>query len=1359
MLVPQPTSFTFSDPDSLHYALVPSPSQPCDLAPSLAPAHPQTRIHVAVGASTLSRPTRQHRQRRPRNLLKSNSSTIYGLWDIKIKSEHRSFSKAKAKAGARGSKRDTADNQQSAESGMSRADGSFQGQNIPLHASSSGGSKLKEGMPETPEASSPASQDLLQPSQADVVASNATTEWTIGQQHSERIHVRSHAAVDPSLVPQTNASRSMPAHVRSDDGSSSAVADPLSARSKFLKAIGKFRSRHLQQKRLDSNTPAAGPETASATSHASRLTVSLSNASASHVPPPMHRDQDFAVQSGTPNLPANDLASDSYSVSMNSYVGQPLSERRSEHPSDINMTDSALQSPLRLTEDCPASSSLRIKLKNRVHNTLASIKSSSNLRDRARLQAVAAVAPVSSESTPEHQQQEPSPSSDFASDPQVPSPRSRHAFWSFPRRRPDSTETTASRQIPWSTNTGPSSVTEQSVAQSQASPKEQDISMLSPELAPPFEAHDEAAADDGNSDDSMDIIMPSDYDDYTQFAELPLKKRKKMLAAAAAAAASAAANQDPSLKRPQASRMNSDAMKRFLLQQKSANDKGKGKKQQPQTTDVESPDQQTLQKKSKKRPKDQDSIEQEQQKEPNKLAKSNSNDLPEWRKAIMRSLHLGRGHQSKRDSKNSVASNQSTSPSQVDSTIQIGQDRCSHRDSGVYPEDQSHRLARSESINSVRSRSMATSTHPGLLATTLATPRGSIAARRETLEMAIRRRRRSSAARSGILGSEGVYVSGANAVYDDDAASTNITHTFTSFTLELADIQHAHAIVNNSATPGLFNFKRQSRFTMSSVNQVDTDQEFKGFDSDGDAISGYTGDADVSMEDNFFVRPKTPVMPKVTEGRDKGNMRSDILARRRLSSIEGDSDTLPELPVLTIRTRDLNRSGSGGRPNSANSNGRESPRSPKRAATGSSPTLSRKPTRNFTTGSPIITAASASPSPMKALPTTLSLEEVVSWKPRNILQPMRPPVPALNTKPPPTTRDSNLSTSSTLIASSRTPYSATSTLLTQSPSVLSSPTGHNRNGPEAFHHHRQQSSSSHHRHPSHYQQASSDTLIPNHLKNFSTASTLSASSGYSAQTLTANSPLAAYQAVLPLHRSQPVMEFDPSQEFPPTTPVDLKAMDFDTLLKTAEQEQRKGREETSLKKKKTFHNLNQLQQLQQQQQLPLKVQRQIVPSDDPSGSVSYNYKPLAVKSSLSAALSKSSSGVEELRIQSPTAYAHKDSGDSIGSKTSGFTRSNGLHIQTDRLAPSQQQQQQRQQSRQHLSAQGPLRITIPKVNTTLESGDLGVGATGAARNNPRSRRVMKKKMSVIKLSGNVQGRREDDGMIRVSVASSARASS
>ncbi|KAF9957528.1 hypothetical protein BGZ72_001755, partial [Mortierella alpina] len=1314
--------------------------------------------------------------------------TIYGVWDIQIKSEHRSLSKAKAKAGAGRSKRDTADNTQTSGGGMSGSEGSFQGQNSPLHATSSNGSKLKEyNIPETPGAGSLASQDALQLSQANKVASNATTEWTVGQQHRDRINAKSHAAFEPSLLQQTIAPNSMPvrsashsaANARSDDGSSSAVADPLSARSKFLKAIGKFKSKHLQ-KRPNSNTPAAGPETASATGHASGRTVSPSNASSSHVPPPMHYDPDSAVRSGGPIFPANNLASDSHSVSMDSYVGHPPSERRIERSPDVDMPDSAPQSHNRLAEDRPASSSLRIKLKNRVHNTLASMKSSSNLRDRARLQVAATVAPGPSENTQEHrqqhqkQQQQQSSSSDFMTDPQVPSPspspRSRHAFWSFPRTRPDSTGTTVSRQIPWSTSTGPSSVADQSVTQSQAPPASQDMAMLSPELAPRFEhqSFDQAAVEDMNSDDSMDIIMPSDYDDYTQFAELPLKKRKKMLAAAAAAAA--AASQDPSPKRPQASRMNSDAMKRFLLQQKSSDDKGKNKKKQPQSTDGGSSaavDQQTLQKSNKKRPKDQDSIEQEQQKEPNKMAKSNSKDLPEWRKAIMRSLHLGRGNQSKRNSKDSASSNQSTSPSQVDSTMHIGQSHSSHRDSGVYPEDPSHRLARSESINSVRSRSMATSTHPGLLATTLATPRGTIIARRETLEMAMRRRRRSSAARSGIFGTE-VFHPGVKTAHDDDAASTtNITHTFTSFTLELADIQHAHAIVNNSATPGLFNFKRQPRFTMSSVNQLDTDQEFKGFDSDGDAISGYTGDADVSMEDTFFIRPKTPVTPKTSEGRDKGKARlsggPDILTRRRLSSIEGDSDTLPELPVLTIRTRDLNRSGSGGRPNSANSNGRESPRSPKRTGTGSSPTLSRKPTRSFMSGSPIVTAASGSPSPTNVESTTLSLEEVVSWKPRNILQPVRPPVPALNTKPLPTTRGSNLSTSSTLIASSRTPYSATSTLLTQSPSLLSSPTGPTRNGPEAFHHHRKQSSSSHHRHPSHYQQASSDTLIPNHLKNFSTASTLSASSGYSAQTLTANSPLTAYLSGPPLHHSRPVVEFDPSQEFPPTTPVDLKAMDFDTLLKTAEQEQRKGREEMTLKKKKTFHNLNQLQQLQQQQQqqqqqLPLKVQRQIVPSNDHPEGLRFNNKPLAVKSGLSAALGKSASSVEELRIQSPS--GRMNTGISVSSNngsTGGVTKNNGLHIQTDRLDPGQHQQHQ--QSRQHLSAQGPLRITIPKVNMAFETNDMAVGATGAARNNPRSRRVMKKKMSVIKLSGNVQGRREDDGMIRVSVASPARASS
>ncbi|KAF9943773.1 hypothetical protein BGZ65_000319, partial [Modicella reniformis] len=44
-------------------------------------------------------------------------------------------------------------------------------------------------------------------------------------------------------------------------------------------------------------------------------------------------------------------------------------------------------------------------------------------------------------------------------------------------------------------------------------------------------------------------------------------------------------------------------------------------------------------------------------------------------------------------------------------------------------------------------------------------------------------------------------------------------------------------------------------------------------------------------------------------------------------------------------------------------------------------------------------------------------------------------------------------------------------------------------------------------------------------------------------------------------------EFDPSAEFPPTTPADLRAMDFETLLEAAEKEQMKGWEDLMAQKR------------------------------------------------------------------------------------------------------------------------------------------------------------------------------------------------
>ncbi|KAF9107585.1 hypothetical protein BGX29_005944 [Mortierella sp. GBA35] len=632
------------------------------------------------------------------------------------------------------------------------------------------------------------------------------------------------------------------------------------------------------------------------------------------------------------------------------------------------------------------------------------------------------------------------------------------------------------------------------------------------------------------------------------------------------------------------------------------------------------------------------------------------------------------------------------------------------------------RLTRSGSVVSTRSRSLTTSTHPALLATTIAKPR-TPGLRRETLEMAMRRRRQSSvAARSNISDTDIPPLPRSSNFFNlENISTTNVTHTFTSFTLELADM-YAREVVNNSATPGLFNFKsRQSRLSVSSHvgMDIDTDHDFRGFESDGDAISGYTGDADVSMEE-IYVRPKTPTTPKPSSGLFKTRAResnasvTDMFPRRKNSSVDGDSDTVPELPTLMIRTRDLNRS-SGGysskpRPVSGSSFEMDydqqgttaaaeasSPRSPRRTGA-MSPAFQRKTGRGIMTLNSVAegdTSASDSPAPASAKSprgTPMSMEEVVSWKPRNMYsqQHARPFVPTLDTNPLKPTRGSGLSSSTTLVPSSRTPHSAA--MLSQSPRALSPDVNdeYERNEPLSSHHQQfSSSSSSSYRH--HQQnQASADTLVPtSHLKN---GSNMSTGSEYSGRTLSGYG-----QQLRRGIMTMEVEEFDPSEEFPPTTPADLKSLDFEALLATAEREHQKGWEDLKLQKKvagqptipPVFESLAPFQQQQQQQQ--------------------------------QAQPSQSFSPIQPLKIATSASKA-------------------------SRQAPSSSQQQ----------LAPPHRSAVAFDLGPSDDGGTGTGTGTGSDRSMRSKRVMKKKMSVIRLTGNgngnIQGRREDDGVIRVSMS-------
>ncbi|KAF9914133.1 hypothetical protein BX616_008897 [Lobosporangium transversale] len=1321
-MFPQPSNFLSADSDSLY--TFPGSSN------LLEPTYPlswlqnnKTRASRLAAPSKLLRSTRPHHQRRSKNILTSTSSTIFGHWNIPVKNETRVHNKGKGKAGTSG-----ASQRGIAAMGTTPAASPTDNQPEPVNTTSTLTSSSSSPIPRE-QISEPRKPPLTfktlrrMPSN---LYNNSTTSWTIGQQtkgsntKTQAVASTTSRPSSPSFPEAPSSSTSAPVATNKNDSQakeSAHAADAFTTRSKFLRAFGKFKDKHLSQKRA--NATDAG--TTGASSVTSNNSISTNNAtsasnSSSFVLPPTKLSHGVPLSSPEQGSSAHLGHSDITSVSMSHIESTPTTPgENKEQLYDIDMKDSEAPRRPSLLHNRPSSSSLRVKFKNRVNTTLASIKSSSNLREKAQAQAAAPASstsnfpPNSPPDTPTEQPQSPSTPTTPDSQQSGQMIKLARPFWTFPRVRPESS--TSSKLQPWNANSRPNSLVEEKTPCPKDTHPDFDTVMISPQLcsAPQFHNEEEPSSDD----ESIDIIMPSDYDDYTQFAELPLKKQKKLRARAAAAAAAAdggARVQDGSNRRP---------LKRFLLPHKVKS----GIKENVSSSGNSNANIQTSpsggfiipQRNTKKRPKDQDSIEQRrQQEEPNKMAKSNSGEPSDWRRNIMRSLHIGRSNQASNKNQNETTPGQKNAENQIDT---LSPPELTHqRDSGVYSGDQATRLKRSESVNSTRSRSLDTSTHPGLLATTLPKPSSatvtSPGSRRETLEMAMRRRRRSSTVRS-------IFMDPSKTLrpphfLDDDAASAHVTHTFTSFTLELADIHHAQAVVNNSAVPGLFNFKRQPRLTTSSVNNMDTDHEFKGFDSE-DAMSGYTGDADMSMEE-IFVRPRTPPASKAHESKDKGEVResssTDSLSRRKMSMGDADSDTVPELLSLSARTRDMNRSNGSGRVGSSFSNGRESPR----ASRNGSPVLTRKAGRNFLSTSPGAVGASATSSTASSPPRqsshVLSMEEVVSWKPRPSSQQPRLSVPALNTKGLPSTRTGGLS-------SLRTPQSDVSSSAPQSPDVPR--------------HHRQQSSAqySHHR-----QHTSADTLIPHHLKNFSTASTMTANSAYYAQTLNG----------YPIPSGSQPREFDATVDFSPSTPSDLKTMDFESLLRTAEREQQKGQEERTLKKKKSFQFQNAKSlRLQQHQQQYVSGNRS---NADHYGSNIYdNYAPVSTKSALSALVASNSNmdeprarGIENYSYESPQ-HSPPNSIQHSWNHNSNANKYGGLQVSNNRM-----------EHQRPMSSLGQYpRIPVSKNAITFDLTESGGIPINSGRVNPRSKRVMKKKTSVIKLSGNVQGRREDDGMIRVMV--------
>ncbi|KAF9584321.1 hypothetical protein BGW38_006879 [Lunasporangiospora selenospora] len=1104
-----------------------------------------------------------------------------------------------------------------------------------------------------------------------------------------------------------------------------ASSDPFSARSSFLRAFGKFKSKHLQNKR--SSAPVAPIQT-----HPIADIGSIKDRPVSFVLPPIQID-DLNPRSPTLNsttrLPTDTgsaLFDDSTSNS-NKYT--PEETRFDLGPPEIDNSFLPPPAPLSSIHNSGSSSSLRSKFKNKVNHTLASMKSSTNLRERA-------------------VKNDPSlgvtgePSGTTGSDPtallqQQEESKNRHSksFWTFPRTRPDTDHPDSEmveiqeRGIPTinistepdSTLVDPSLTTDPTAQLSLSLPRRmRGLSVEDVEVDKEKEEGRRSSMPGigGESDQSLDIIMPVDYEDYTQFAELPLKKRKKMEKNLAAAATG---------KRPHSLRMGADAMKRLLTQQP------KQSKKEPVVIAVES--------------------------KPHVASSTEP---------------LARHGSKKRRPFSAEVDEGALDNVQEQDELQQQQ----HRSAAATHADTTRSHARSGSVSSTRSRSrsFATSTHPALYATTVAGPR-SPGLRRETLEMAMRRRRQSSAARSGFYhqpnNSSGALPElpplSSEFFGHDNASATNVTHTFTSFTFELAEM-HAHEVVNNSAMPGLFIYKqpvyqrqswlyedssallapplppgskhRASRLTVSSSGHMDmdTDHEFRAFDSDGDAISGYTGDADLSMEETL--PPILPPLSASSSQRTKasnstspssanmskngaGRRGSGIQMRRKISSVDGDSDTVPELPTLQIRTRDLSRGGSSGGRGGHRRSGSGSPASPR--AYGHS---RGKSSSSITHASGATADASINPSPR----TSLTIEEIVSWKPREMYPHGRAmPVSNLDTKslkPAARTGSSGVLSSSTTLAPSagwmpvQNPFS-------QSPAAMAelSDYGFDHPSPSRHDHSQQQQSSSsssmvffdRYRHQ---QQTSGDTLVspsqmrhPSHHVNFSSATTTSTLYNEPSGVRIDERGHAHERSPSELSnlRMSEALEFDPSEAFPPTTPQDLKAMDFEALLAAAEKEHQKGWDELVMQKRVPGSTPSATNPVPMTNSQPLKVQHQL--PQQPSGQ----------RLQYGGATGKGMLTVPPLRSS---------------------------HLSTSQklqpLPPPQQLSQQ------------PNRLSVVfDLPLTDDGGSGGMGSgtgTGSDRSSTRSRRVMKKKTSVIRLAANgngiIQGRREDDGVIRVSFSSS-----
>lgn len=242
----------------------------------------RARTRVEARASKLARQTRpQHHRRSSKKLLTSTSTEIYGDWDITAKSEPRLQTKAKSKGAVKGVRQGATTTASTIttspvalDNSNNYMDGSgttfpppppVHGQNVALNATpSTAPSTQPTRQATTSEGSHKPKPSFLKdirrtPSATAVDSSNATTSWRVGQQNIQNSTNLSspahHSTASSSLVLSSPVTTTMvrPTLMSREsegglsEGTSVGTQDPLSAKSKFMRVLNKFKGKHLHK--------------------------------------------------------------------------------------------------------------------------------------------------------------------------------------------------------------------------------------------------------------------------------------------------------------------------------------------------------------------------------------------------------------------------------------------------------------------------------------------------------------------------------------------------------------------------------------------------------------------------------------------------------------------------------------------------------------------------------------------------------------------------------------------------------------------------------------------------------------------------------------------------------------------------------------------------------------------------------------------------------------------------------------------------------------------------------------------------------------------------------------------------------